>query len=327
MDDRDLEQANKSLDAIRRSIAEIKSLERDRSTIEPASSAKRPKNETTRCRRRRPFWLVPLFLYAATWLTTTFVGFLCYGDGSFFSGLYFSAPLMTILTCHELGHYLQNRRYGIETTLPYFIPLPIPPLGTFGAVIRMKSAVPGLRALFDVGVSGPLAGLALTLVFLVVGIVDSSVVPASLETVPEGTLVFGEPLVFQWVARATIGYDPAVDSLIMHPIAVAAWVGILLTTINLFPIGQLDGGHVFYALTRKRAATCSYVLFGSAIVGVLVFRLWNWILLLVLLYFFGLRHPKTKDDEQSLGWGRTILGWATLAFIIVGFTARPLSAQ
>ncbi|MBR4752495.1 MAG: site-2 protease family protein [Thermoguttaceae bacterium] len=328
MDDRDLEQANRSLDSIRRSIVEMKAIESERATIEPVSSVKRSKRASWRDSwARRPYWLVPLFLYVSTWLTTTFVGFLCYGSGSFASGLLFSAPLMTILTCHELGHFLQNKRYGIDTTLPYFIPLPIPPLGTFGAIIKMKSAVPSLRALFDVGVSGPLAGLVLTLFFLVVGVANSSLVPMSTETPPEGTLVFGEPLIFQWVAKLLLGYDPSVHSLLMHPIAVAAWVGILLTTLNLFPIGQLDGGHVFYALTRKYAAICSYVLFGCAVLGVVFFRLWNWSLLLILLYFFGLRHPRTMRDEQSLGWGRTVLGWATLAFIVIGFTARPLSVQ
>ncbi|MDD3590472.1 MAG: site-2 protease family protein [Thermoguttaceae bacterium] len=329
MDEHDLEQANKTLDSIRRSIIEMKSLEHERIVIEPVLEGG-PSKKKASLRERwasRPYWLVPLLLYAATWASTTYVGFLCYGGGSVFSGLLFSAPLMTILTCHELGHYLQNLRYGIDATLPYFIPVPLPPLGTFGAIIQMKSAVPSVRALFDVGISGPLAGLVVTLVFLVIGVANSTVAPIPEEGFPEGALIFGEPLIFQWVANLVHGYDPSTHTLLMHPVAVAAWVGILLTTLNLFPIGQLDGGHIFYALTRKYAAPCSYVLFGAAVVCVFVFGLWNWALLLALLYFIGLRHPPTMRDDQPLGWQRTVLGWLTLAFIIVGFTARPLTVS
>ena len=330
---------------MRRSIDEIKALDQnqseDRIVIEPKSensaqterlnppstdSGKNKKRPSwfKRVKNAAPPWALPLTLYLLTWLTTTGVGSLWYGGGSVFSGLLFSAPLMTILTCHELGHYFQNRRYGISATLPYFIPVPIPPLGTFGAIILMRGRAPNNRALFDVGISGPLAGLAVTLVFLTVGLTLSTVVPTTPDLLAQGGFVFSEPLIMQWFAKALVGYDPATETLIMHPTAVAAWVGVLLTTLNLFPIGQLDGGHVFYALARHRAKRLSYILFGLAAVAVVLFRCWNWSLLLILLFFLGLRHPNTQNDFQPLGLWRTVLGWATLAFIILGFTATPL---
>ena len=336
---------NALLESVRRSIDEIKALDRnqseDRIVIEPksensaqterlnpplADSGKNRKRPSwfKRVKNAAPPWALPLTLYLLTWLTTTGVGSLWYGGGSVFSGLLFSAPLMTILTCHELGHYFQNRRYGISATLPYFIPVPIPPLGTFGAIILMRGRAPNSRALFDVGISGPLAGLAVTLVFLTVGLTLSTVVPTTPELLAQGGFVFSEPLIMQWFAKALIGYDPATETLIMHPTAVAAWVGVLLTTLNLFPIGQLDDGHVFNALARHRAKTLSYMLFGLAAVAVVIFRCWNWSLLLILLFFLGLRHPNTQNDFQPLGLWRTVLGWATLAFIILGFTANPL---
>ena len=342
MDERDLREASESLASIRRSIDEMRKIESakpepERIVIEPRSESDResrsdsesiwatvePYREPRGLWSRRPFWLVPALLYVATWITTTGVGTLFYGGGSIWTRLLFSAPLMIILTCHELGHYVQNRRYKIATTLPYFIPLPIPPLGTFGAIIQMKGVAPSVRAIFDVGISGPLAGLAVTLVFMAIGLANSTVVPIADVPATEGALIFGEPLIFQWAARLILGYDPKVHELLMHPTAIAAWVGILLTTLNLLPVGQLDGGHVFYALTGKRAKVLARIVFWCAAAGVVLFKLWNWTLLLVLVYFLGIAHPRVGGD-QKLGLGRTILGWATLAFLVLGFTPKPL---
>ena len=275
---------------------------------------------------KRPIWLVPGILYAATWLTTTLVGYFFYSDGSVYSALAFSAPLMTILTCHELGHYLQNKRYGVDGTLPYFIPLPLPPLGTFGAVIKIRRRPPNLRALFDVGISGPLAGLILTLFFLVIGLECSTLVPKETLADSGEMLILGEPLIVRWTAQALLGYDPKVHELMMHPTCLAAWVGVLLTTLNLFPVGQLDGGHVFYALTRRWAKPCSYLFFGCAAAAIAIFQYWNGILFLVILFCIGLKHAVVVDDSEPIGWRRAILGWATLAFIVVGFTPEPIVA-
>ena len=354
-DDREnlVKETDELLNSVQRSIEKIKQIETGRILIEPVpvktsenagdvrsnvrveirENADAPRTPKKIGLIRRAFARVSSrvssrvrcsILYVLTWISTTFVGTIWYGGGSVFSGLLFSAPLMLLLTFHELGHYLQSRRYGVTTSPPYFIPIPAPPLGTFGALIFMRGRIPDCRALFDIGASGPLAGLAATFLFLVLGISQSRVVPTTPELLAQGGFVFSEPLIFKWTAQVLLGYDPATQSLLMHPTALAAWVGILVTTLNLMPIGQLDGGHIFYALTKKRAKACSYALFAVAALGVVFFHLWNWSLLLVLLFFFGLRHPSTLDDSVPLGLGRTILGWATLAFIILGFSARPL---
>jgi len=140
-------------------------------------------------------------------------------------------------------------------------------------------------------------------------------------------LVFGEPLVFQWTARVILGDDSS-TALTMHPTAVAAWVGLLLTTLNLFPLGQLDGGHVLYALAPRRSTIFYRILFLATTLAVIVWRLWNWSLMLVLIFFLiGVRHPNTANDRKPLGWKRAVLGWLTLGFIFVGFTTNPLDYQ
>jgi len=298
----------------------------DNSRLMRASNArpsywKRVRGAWKRWKQERP-WFVPLLLYLATWGSTFFIGFIMYGGGTILGGLLFSAPLMIILTLHEAGHYVQSRRYKLTVSFPYFIPFPLPPLGTFGAIIKTRALFPDRRALFDVGISGPLTGLVATLIFLGVGIANSTVTP--IQESEHAGLIFGEPLIFQWAARAILGYDSSL-SLLMHPTAVAAWVGLLLTTLNLFPLGQLDGGHVLYALAPRRATFLYRLLFAAVTIGVIVGRLWNWSLMLVLIFFvIGVRHPKTANDREPLGWKRTALGWLTLAFIFVGFTIDPL---
>ncbi len=290
------------------------------------SSWKRVLNAWRRWKKGRP-WFVPLLLYLATWASTFFVGFVAYGAGSLLGGLFFSAPLMIILTLHEAGHYVQSRRYKIAASLPYFLPFPLPPFGTFGAIIASRSLFPNRRALFDVGVSGPLAGLVATLIFMVVGLANSTVVESVQDSAQYEGLIFGEPLIFQWAARVILDYDSS-QALQLHPTAVAAWVGLFLTTLNLFPLGQLDGGHVLYALLERRARFFYRVLFATLTLGVIVGRLWHWVLMLVLVYFvLGVRHPQTANDDASLGWKRTAIGWLTLSFIFVGFTTNPLDYQ
>ena len=274
-------------------------------------------------RKQEIRWKKPLLFYLLTWLSTTLIGYLCYSqDGSVFSGLMFSAPLMTILTLHELGHYLQTVRYGVRSTLPLFIPLPFPPFGTLGAIIRMDSRIPNLRALYDIGISGPLAGLAATLVFMVIGISLSSVQQVTVVT--EDTIQFGMPLLFQWVARLFFDFSVPGSELCFHPIAMAAWTGLFLTSLNLLPLGQLDGGHVFYSLLKRHAGRCSFLIFLFILGYVIIGHQWNWTLFLVLILIIGVAHPPTGNDSVSLGWFRTILGWGTLLFVIIGFTPNPI---
>ncbi|RMH23329.1 MAG: site-2 protease family protein [Acidobacteria bacterium] len=261
--------------------------------------------------RRR--WVLAASLFLLTCATTFLVG-----------GPVYAAAVMTILTTHELGHFLQARRYGVVASLPYFIPMPLPPLGTMGAIIAMGSRIPHRRALFDIGASGPLAGLVPAIACAVVGIQRSTVQP-----IPQGepNLWFGEPLLFQLLSRLIHGPIPDDQALFLHPLAFAGWVGIFITALNLTPIGQLDGGHVLYAMLGRRAHAVAIALLGAAIVAVIAGRYWHWSLILVLLIVFGPRHPPTADDRWPLDRRRWLLGWLTLAFLVLGFTPTPWTVE
>ncbi len=277
--------------------------------------------------RRRRFWL-PLGLFIATCLSTWYVG-----------GWEFSAALMTILICHEMGHFVQAWRYGVHASYPFFIPMPVGPFGTFGAVIGMSSRITNRRALFDIGITGPLAGLVPTIVCCVAGIFMSRALPDVILGIlkpvafPHVVIVhqaepwlLGEPLLFQWLTRWLHAPIPQGYSLVLHPLAAAGWVGLFVTALNLIPIGQLDGGHVLYAILRRKAhAVATVLLVAAAVMLVLDFRnMRSWMLLIFLLVMMGPRHPPTANDYVPLGSGRIILGWLTLAFLLIGFTPTPL---
>ncbi len=258
---------------------------------------------------------LPVILFLATCVTTYQVGEALAGPA-----ILYAAPLMLTLLCHEFGHYLQARRYHVPASLPYFIPLPSPPLGTMGAVIAMRGNMGNRKSLFDIGISGPLAGLVPALICCVVGLQLSNVVPAR-----HGPGEFGEPLLFKFLAAWLIGPVPEGQTIGAHPLAFAGWVGIFITALNLIPISQLDGGHVLYALLRKKAHIVATILLAAAIVAVLLTQNYGWFLMLFLLVMIGPNHPPTGDDDMPLGTGRTILGWLTLSFVIIGFTPTPFS--
>jgi membrane-associated protease RseP (regulator of RpoE activity) len=270
---------------------------------------------------------VPAILFAATCLTTWFVGSF---DQVVFAvqrgvperiplallqGLKYAVPLMTILICHEMGHFVQARRYRVPATLPFFIPMPLPPLGTMGAVIAMDSRMGNRKALFDIGITGPLAGLAPTLIFCVVGL--------SLSGYTREPSQVGYPLLFEWLAQWILGPKPPGECIAAHPVAFAGWVGLLLTALNLIPIGQLDGGHILYGLFRRRANAVAALLLYGAILAIIWFRLFQWTLMIFLLLMLGTRHPPTADDQVRLGPVRIVLGVLTLLFIPIGFTPTP----
>lgn len=210
-------------------------------------------------RTSRP-WL-NLALFVATFATTTWAGAsylsvnLLENPAGFTAGLPYAAVLMIILTAHELGHYFAARGYGINVSLPYFIPLPFA-LGTFGAFIRMKSQSPNRRAIFDVALAGPPAGLAVAVPALLIGLTFSTVEPAG--TAPStmmGGVQAGSSLLMALLSDAVLG-DALVESgrLVLHPVAFAGWLGLLVTALNLIPVGQLDGGHLMHALLGPRRA-------------------------------------------------------------------------
>jgi len=237
-------------------------------------------------------------------------------------GLRLVVGLLGILVAHEMGHYLAARYYHVDATLPFFIPFPIPGVslvGTLGAFIRIRSPIPHRRALFDIGVAGPLAGFLVCLPVLWLGIRESTVQPLLADA---GGMFFGEPLAFQWVTRLVHGAIPDDRTLVMGQFGLAAWFGLFVTALNLMPIGQLDGGHVTYALLRDRARVVSRA--GSWVCVALVYFGPNWILWAVLVRVLGRRHPATLDDEAPVGRARAGVGLLSLAVLVVCFVPNPI---
>jgi membrane-associated protease RseP (regulator of RpoE activity) len=240
------------------------------------------------------------------------------------SALY-AAALMTILVGHELGHYLTCRRYGVAATLPYFIPAPTL-IGTLGAFIRIKSPIHFKRQLFDIGANGPLVGFFLALPALVVGLAFSRVATY----VPAGdTITFGEPLLFKLLSALFFGRTPEGSALVLHPVGFAGWVGILVTSFNLIPFGQLDGGHVAYALLGRKARLVSK---GVVVIFVVmgVFFWVGWFLwAAVMLFFefkskFRLRHPPVLDEDVPLDPKRRFLSVLVIVIFILSFIPNPV---
>jgi len=240
------------------------------------------------------------------------------------TGLYYSVTILAILGCHELGHYFACRYYDVDASLPFFLPVPTPLTGTLGAFIRIREPIPTKRMLFDIGIAGPLAGFAVAVPALLLGISLSHVVKLP----PDFSgFELGEPLLFKLVSWLTWGSVPDGYSLNLHPIAFAAWFGLLATALNLFPVGQLDGGHICYAVFGRRSTYITLVMVVVAIA--LSFVSASWIvwtgLMVVMLLVFGPRHPRTFDEEVPLDRARRWLALAALIILALCFTPAPIS--
>ena len=239
--------------------------------------------------------------------------------GNIVLSLVYTAVLMAILLSHEMGHYLTCRRYGLDATLPFFIPAPTL-IGTMGAFIRIRSPITRKRQLFDIGAAGPLAGFVLTVPVLAAGLAMSKVV---LFLPRDQSLYFGQPLLFKFLGAFLIRGNAPGFEVILHPVAFAGWVGLLVTSINLFPIGQLDGGHILYSLFGPRAKRAG-ILFIAFFVVMGVFFWAGWLLWAVLVLILGLRHPPVWDGEARLGKGRTWTAIVILVIFAVSFVPAPI---
>ena len=231
----------------------------------------------------------------------------------------YAAALMTILLGHELGHYLTCRRYGINATFPFFIPAPTM-IGTLGAFIRIKSPITRKNQLFDIGAAGPLTGFILALPALVYGLSLSKVLPSLPR---EETIVFGEPLLLKIIWALLFRHVPEGYDVFLHPLAFAGWVGVLVTSFNLFPVGQLDGGHIAYALFGRRAKTLSVIMLGAFFVLGVFFWV-GWIVWALVILLLSLKHPKVYDESEKLSKSRRILGAAVVGIFILSFIPDPL---
>ena len=231
----------------------------------------------------------------------------------------YAAVLLGILLGHELGHFLTCRYYKINATLPYFIPAPTL-IGTLGAFIKIKSPITKKQQLFDIGVAGPLTGFILSLPALIYGLSISKVVPS----VPrENTLIFGEPLLLKIIERMIFKGIPSEFDVVLHPVAFAGWVGILVTALNLFPVGQLDGGHVSYALIGSKSRNLARFFLGIFIVMGIVFWV-GWFIWAFIILFLGLRHPRVLDEETHLSPRRKFIGYVVVLIFILSFIPDPL---
>jgi len=240
---------------------------------------------------------------------------------SLLKGLPFSFAIMTILLGHEMGHYLTCRYYGIEATLPYFIPAPTL-VGTMGAFIRIKSPIQHRAALLEVGIAGPIVGFVLAVPTLIIALAKSGFTVVDSSAFSWFNFQRGDPLIFK-AMEAVLGKTPPPGMEInLHPIGIAAWFGFFATALNLLPVGQLDGGHVSYALFGQVHKRISQALLFTLIpLGIFYWQ--GWLLWSTVLLFIGLRHPITLDDSVPLKQRHVWLGWIGLAMFVLCFTPMP----
>lgn len=279
-------------------------------------------------------WTLPIVLFLLTVFTTLWAGayqvysgpargplnFLLASPETLWRGIPFAGALLFILTTHEFGHYLLSKIHRVPASLPLFIPGPPHFIGTFGAIIRMRGPILSRRALFDIGVAGPLAGFVVAVIALIVGLHLSTVVD---RTSTLG-LQLGEPLLLQFMSWIVIGSLPPEADVVLHPIGFAAWFGLFVTSLNLLPIGQLDGGHVAYALWGRRQRTLAWAVLP--ILLVLGFFGWSgWFLWAFMAGLWGVGHPPVIDPDVPLGRNRTIVGWIAFAVFVVTFAPVPFS--
>jgi membrane-associated protease RseP (regulator of RpoE activity) len=240
-------------------------------------------------------------------------------------GGWYSGTILAILGTHELGHYLTCRYYDVDASMPYFLPAPILLTGTLGAFIRIRAPIPSKRVLFDIGIAGPLAGFAVAVPALFIGLYLSRVVP-----IPANFTGYslGEPLLFKAASWLMWGTPPAGYALNMHPMGFAAWLGLFATALNLLPVLQLDGGHIAYAVLGRRSTIITIACMLAACGLIYLSTTWMvWAgLMLLMIIRFGPRHPPTLDEDVPLDATRLWLAFAALIILVLCFTPVPIES-
>jgi membrane-associated protease RseP (regulator of RpoE activity) len=326
--------------------------------LEPVAA---PSPRTVAAARRREAvraWRWPVVLFAATLVSTLIVGGHLAGSpyeifdlpdllrdpellwAQFGVGMPFALSLLAILLAHEFGHFFTARAHGVHASPPYFIPFPSI-IGTMGAVIRMRGAIPTRAALVDIGASGPIAGFLVAVPLLVAGLALSEVHPLDgpapraisllgfIELFREtpalaGGFLEGNSLLYLAAKRLAVGPIPEGHDVWLHPVALAAWFGLFVTALNLLPVGQLDGGHVLYAVLGRRAQWV-----GRAVVVMLVvlgvFSFLGWLVWALLAWkVIRTTHPPVVYPHVPLDRPRTWVAWVSLAMFVVTFVPLPL---
>lgn len=316
-----------------------------------------PENHTKNQVHRR--WWLHLLLFFATCATTFYAGLYSGSEAlSFSDGFIYMSAIMSILLVHELGHFTAAKIHGVDASLPYFIPMPLPPIGTFGAVITMSSPPDTKASLMDIGAAGPIAGVLVAIPVCFIGLALSDVQPLS--QLPKGAIMEGNSLLYMLLKHLAHPEMGPGDDVFLHPLAWAGWIGLLVTSLNMLPAGQLDGGHVVYALLGKKAhhriawmvrravltlgilgVLCQLVLAykpafawtqGVGLDG-LVLRfsgMLGWLIWALLLRFVGGEHPSVDDEQTPLGPWRRAVGWTALVIMILTFMPvflSPVSAS
>ena len=276
-------------------------------------------------------WILPTLLFCLTVFTTLWAGayapfiyrlgafeFLSNYPNLLVNGIPFSLTLLTILVTHEFGHFIASKMHRVPASLPLFIPGPPHLIGTFGAVIRLRSPIMKKQALFDIGVAGPIAGFIASVVAFLIALPRSEII--SKESILG--LHFGDPLLLQFLSWLILGPLPPNHDIALHPIGIAAWFGFFVTAINLLPLGQLDGGHVAYAVLGKRQKTLALTMIP--ILLYLGFTGWHgWFVWVGLASMIGIAHPPVIDPFTTLGYIRRWIAWGTLIIFVITFAPVP----
>jgi len=284
--------------------------------------------------KKRPIW-INIVLLIATIITTTIAGSILWGmlyeagwekilsPSYLINGfIFFSIPLMLILGIHEMGHYLTSKKHKLDTSLPFFIPLP-PPfiLGTFGAIISTREPIPNRKTLLDVGISGPICGFLVAVPVCIVGLFLMQQDPISIQS-EEASFSVTFPLLLQGLSN----FFTIPDDAIMQPTLFAGWVGLFLTSLNLLPVGQLDGGHIARALLKEKHKYASWIVLFSVISLGLFYEGWFFIAIIIIL-FIGTQHQPPLNEYTPLDTRRIILGILALVIFVICFAPIPFTTK
>jgi len=295
-------------------------------------------------RKERPVWINYLLLISVL-ITTIITGSIIYmGDFAiwdpdigllldpmdifklenlFFGAVLFALPLMAILITHEMGHYFISKKHGIATSLPFFIPIPpiLPSfnIGTFGALISSRDPMPNKKALFDVGIAGPLAGFLVAIPVTIIGIIIADPIQniTSIEQIAPGETVFGSSLLIDFLVGALRDL-PQGYTIDMNPVLFAGWVGLLITSINLLPAGQLDGGHVFRAVLGKKQRYAGWIA-----IAIMIFTGW-FFFAFIIIFLMGTMHPPPLNDDTAIDRKRQLLFFVAIAILLLSFIPYPI---